>query len=362
MLETVRAYAALQLAAAGERDDALEGLVRYCTGEAALAAAGLVGPGQIEWLHRVREDLESYRGALTWLIERGRSAEACDIAWGLKYFWLIRGHAPEGLRWYEQILNLPSLPPAAESRAFVGSALMCYSVGELGRMRAANERALALARDAEDTGLVAEIEMLLGHVEHVAGNLSAARDRFTRSVEGFRVLAIPWGTGYALSRMAEVALATGDASQTERRLDEAASVLRHAGPWFQSLGTYVRAILAVRRGTPDQAIALVRESLTRIRQLHDKFAFVYTMVPLAAAAVLKGDDAWAARVVGARDAVIERTGVTLVNASVQDLLEHAERGARDRLGPDGWAHAHAAGRVTSIDALLKDIDGVMRKG
>jgi uncharacterized protein (DUF4213/DUF364 family) len=118
----------------------------------------------------------------------------------------------------------------------------------------------------------------------------------------------------------------------------------------------------VRRGTPDQAIALVRESLTRIRQLHDKFAFVYTMVPLAAAAVLKGDDAWAARVVGARDAVIERTGVTLVNASVQDLLEHAERGARDRLGPDGWAHAHAAGRVTSIDALLKDIDGVMRKG
>ena len=31
MLETVRAYAALELAAAGERDDALEGLARYCT-------------------------------------------------------------------------------------------------------------------------------------------------------------------------------------------------------------------------------------------------------------------------------------------------------------------------------------------
>ena len=31
MLETVRAYAALELTAAGERDDALEGLARYCT-------------------------------------------------------------------------------------------------------------------------------------------------------------------------------------------------------------------------------------------------------------------------------------------------------------------------------------------
>ena len=83
MLETVRAYAALELTAAGERDDALEGLVRYCTGEASLAAEGLVGPAQVEWLDRVRDDLESYRAALAWLIERGRPAEASDIAWGL---------------------------------------------------------------------------------------------------------------------------------------------------------------------------------------------------------------------------------------------------------------------------------------
>ena len=85
MLETVRAYAALELTAAGERDDALEGLARYCIGEASRAAKGLVGPAQGEWLDRVRDDLESYRGALTWLIERGRPAEASDIAWGLKY-------------------------------------------------------------------------------------------------------------------------------------------------------------------------------------------------------------------------------------------------------------------------------------
>ena len=124
MLETVRGFASLELTAAGERDDALEGLVCYCIGEASLAAAELIGPAQAEWLDRVREDLESYRGALTWLIERSRSAEASDIAWGLKYFWLIRGHAAEGLQWYEEILNLTSLPPAAELRALAGAAVM----------------------------------------------------------------------------------------------------------------------------------------------------------------------------------------------------------------------------------------------
>ena len=124
MLETVRAYAALELTASGDRDEALDGLARHCIQEAALAAEGLVGPAQAEWLDRVRDDLENYRSALTWLIERGRPTDASDIAWGLKYFWLIRGHAVEGLQWYEEILSLPSLPPAAELRALAGAAVL----------------------------------------------------------------------------------------------------------------------------------------------------------------------------------------------------------------------------------------------
>lgn len=75
----------------------------------------------------MHHDLESYRDALTWFIERGRSAEAVDVAWSLMFFWLIRGHAAEGLRWYEQTLRLPSLPPAAGSRAVLGAAVMRYT-------------------------------------------------------------------------------------------------------------------------------------------------------------------------------------------------------------------------------------------
>jgi ATP/maltotriose-dependent transcriptional regulator MalT len=340
----------------------MEGLVRYCTAEAVLAADGLVGPAQAEWLDRVREDLESYRGALTWLIERARPAEAADIAWALMFFWLIRGHAAEGLQWYQQILNLPSLPSAAESKALLGAALMWYTQGELESARIGVTRALMLAHGAGDLDLVAQAEHLLGHVEYAVGDMNAARLRLTRSVEGFRALGIPWGTGTALSGMAEVALATGDAAQAERLLAEAAPVLRRAGPWFLSLGLYVRATLAVRRGEPDPAIALVRENLNRIRELHDKFAFVYTLVPLAAAAMLKGDEAWAARILGARDALIERTGLMLVDTAADDLREQAEREARARLGPDRWAAAYAAGRRSRIDAVLKDIEGVLRRG
>jgi ATP/maltotriose-dependent transcriptional regulator MalT len=153
---------------------------------------------------------------------------------------------------------------------------------------------------------------------------------------------------------------TGDAAQAERLIEEATSALQHGAPLFVSLALYVRALLAVQRGNADEAIAVVRESLTHIRELHDKFAFVYALGPLAAAAVLKGDDTWAARILGARDAVTERTGVTFVDKSVQDLRERAEREVRVRLGPDRWGRAYAAGRVNSIDALLKDIERASR--
>ena len=237
---------------------------------------------------------------------------------------------------------------------------MWYTQGELGRARTATARALTLADSAGDMEMVAQAEHLYGHVEHAAGNLNVAGARFAHSAEVFKALVIPAGTGNALSGMAVIALATGDTDSAERLLNEATSVLRHAGSWFLTWALYVRGILAGRRGHADAALTLLRESLTHIRELHDKFAFVYALVPLAAAAVLIGDDTWAARILGAREAVTERTGVTVVDRSVRDLRDQVEQEARVRLGPDRWSRAYAAGRVASIDSLVKDIDTALR--
>jgi hypothetical protein len=119
-------------------------------------------------------------------------------------------------------------------------------------------------------------------------------------------------------------------------------------------------MLAVRRGNADEAIALVRDSLARVRQLQDKSAIVYAVIPLAAAAVLKGDDLWASRILGAGNAVTERTGATVADRSMNDLKERIEREVRARLGPDRWARAYAAGRSAPVDTLLKDIDSALR--
>jgi predicted ATPase/transcriptional regulator with XRE-family HTH domain len=190
MLETVRAYAALELAAAGERDEALEGLIRYCVGEAALAAEGLAGSTQSQWLDRVREDLESYRSALIWLLQRRRPTEAAAIAHRLVFFWLMRGHAAEGVWWYDQILTQLSLPPAIESSVLVSASLMSYMRGEPLRGRERLVRALDIAYSTGDAALVAPAESMFGHIEHASGNLQAAREHFERALDRFREIGL----------------------------------------------------------------------------------------------------------------------------------------------------------------------------
>jgi predicted ATPase/DNA-binding XRE family transcriptional regulator len=357
MLETMRAFARLELAAAGELDQTLENLSRYCVDEASLVAEEIVGPAQVEWLDRVREDLESYRTAMSWLLAAGRSTEACHIAWSLFWFWAIRGHAIEGLRWYEQILSSTPLAPAVEATALTGAAGTRYQQGDLHRARADLHRALVLAHASGATRIAVHAEWILGYVEHALGNLDVARDNLARSVTGFEAHAIPWGVGQALSGMAWVALSADDLGEAERLLDRARSRLRDVGPWFLSLVEYLAAILAVRRGRPDDAVAEVRETLIRVRVLKDRFALVHALVALAFAAAGKTDHTRVARVLGAQDAVAESTGLVVVDRSARELRERVEREARARLGPAGWARAYAAGRKTSIESLIADIDG-----
>jgi predicted ATPase/DNA-binding XRE family transcriptional regulator len=359
MLDTVRAYAANELISSNERDAAMEGLVRYCTAEATLAAEGLVGPAQIEWLDRVREDLDSYRAALAWLIADGRGAEASGIAWPLLFFWLIRGHATEGLRWFEQILRIPSLPPAAEARARMGAAGMLHTQRAFANARLHLTRALTLARESDDRDVNPVAAWMFGHIEHADGNLTAAQDWFTRSRDGFRDVPSHWGRGGALSGLAWVALATGDREGADRLVVEAASSFGQAGPWFLALGLYIRVVLTLQRGNADEVIALMRQSLIRVRQTQDRFGVVYGMVPLAAAAALKGDYAWVARILGARDAITERAGTVLIDPVMRDLSAQIESEARTQLGADGWAQSHADGRRSSIDSMLEDIERVI---
>ena len=60
-----------------------------------------------------------------------------------------------------------------------------------------------------------------------------------------------------------------------------------------------------------------------------------------------------------RESVEQILGGQVVDKSVHDLQEQAERDVRARLGPDRWARAYAVGRSSSIDSLIQEIDAIL---
>lgn len=357
LLETVRAYAARELLASGEHADAMEGLVRYCVAQGSEAAPGIQGRQQIVWLDRVRDDLESHRVVLAWLLTQGRGNEAAALVWSLVLFWIMRGHSAEGLRWFDEVRHGASPGSVAEARCLVGAALMRFTQGDMVGAGAAS-MPVADNRHA-DHEVRAHACLCLGHVHYATGQLTAARDEFHRARVLFRDVAIAWGEGNSVTGLAWVALGAGDAVDASRLLDEADAIWPACGPWFRALGWYLRGVLALQAHDARAVIRCTRDSLNGLRAFHDTFAFAYALVPLLGAAGLFGDDWWVARIAGARDAFADRTGGRAVDPLTDAVCARTEADARERLGPESWAVAYAAGRRLSVDGIIDEIDAAL---
>jgi len=124
MLETVRAYAVLELNVAGEHEDAMDGLCAIALPKPRSPPKGSSDLTQAEWLDRVQEDARLTAAALTWLIERGRPTKR-PTSLGADVLWMIAA-CGRGSAWYEGILNLPYVP-RQPVRALVGAALMWFT-------------------------------------------------------------------------------------------------------------------------------------------------------------------------------------------------------------------------------------------
>jgi hypothetical protein len=161
LLETVRQFAAEQLAASGELGAtevrAAEWFARWAVG---LAAHG-EGPGAEPWVARAVADADNLRAAMDVLGRVGRHVEHLQLVVDAMTLWFDAGFEAEGERRLEAALA--AAPRTAPARA-IGLVFLSMFVGVHDFPRATElvEEAVALARAAGDEPVLALAVMALG--------------------------------------------------------------------------------------------------------------------------------------------------------------------------------------------------------
>ena len=103
-------------------------------------------------------------------------------------------------------------------------------------------------------------------------------------------------------------------------------------------------------------MSLALEAIARLQPLRDNFDLVFSLVYLACACVDKQADLMAARLLGALDAVMNATGLGILDPATRELRARYEGVLRARGDPRRLERAYAAGRETPLTRLRREAD------
>jgi DNA-binding CsgD family transcriptional regulator len=301
MLETLRAYGAGLLAAAGEQDGAAAALAGYALRVARQAAAGLVtSTGEVAAARWLDAEDATTRQVLTWALQHD-AAMALRLAVALAPWWLLRGRlvsqrpllreaaghaAPGGNAWYAAqfwlgaaawssadlagaLRHFTSIRDAAGDQgvsraladALIGRSVALASMGRIAEAVDDGRRALHLSRDCGYPAGEVQALVYLAVAAYFVGDLDQAVELAGQAEQ------VPADLPGQLARLrsifvADVLMASGDLAEAERVCTAGLAQARDVGD-TQNLARVLTlmAMLEIRSGRITGATAHLREAL-----------------------------------------------------------------------------------------------------
>ena len=360
MLETVREYGLEMLEASGEAEDIGRRHAAYYLALAERLAPVHVGPYPGLWLDRLAADHDNLRAAFE-LLCRAETAEAClRLAAACGFYWFRRGHIGEGRARLGRALALAGpVPTAAKGRALRWAAELALWGGDLPAAAALGREGLAVWETVGDPrGRVLALHVL-ALVEQHYGRWDAAAALFGEELAYWRELDENGAVGVVLMFLGMVAYGQGDPARARAQVDEAAALFRAAGDrtWLAASDAYL-GMFAAAEGDLPEAAERYRACLRGFAAAGETTLLYGPLLRLAALAVEVGLPEAAARLLGAGDAQLQRTGAGM-SPFRRPAYEQAGAGARAALGEAGFAAAHAAGRGLGLEDWLAEADRIV---
>jgi predicted ATPase/DNA-binding CsgD family transcriptional regulator len=248
MLDTIRKYAALRLAQAGEsaavrlrfRDYAL----RTAEHNVAVGMARIPAPWatRVDVFRRYDVDAGNVTQVLNWCLEAGDAEAGLRICIAVSPCWIVWGTFGEGGEWLRSLLalDMTAVPAWVQGAATVARAQLALSSDPAAASSLATD-GLKLCRESGD---------------------------------GY------W-TAVALNLISEIALHTGRTDEAEASADEALSVAQAAGDgWNEGYALGTRAAIAAQRGKLREAEQLATASVAVMRRIDQQWGAARALLGL----------------------------------------------------------------------------------
>ncbi|MBQ1018662.1 transcriptional regulator [Micromonospora sp. D93] len=266
MLETVREYGEARLDAAGDRDQAMAGLVGWAREQAVALVGRFIGPGQVEALHRCAAEQDNLVAGLRWAMAADDEPAAVDVATALFHLWSVRGLHLEVLAWARGLLHIddPQRRP--------GSAIL---------------RGAASGRPLPNADRLAWMCVVISVNAGVSADLRPAvlARRALRTLLAER----PAEVSSRLTALAS-ALPGFDASDVEQSLKSATEMVAHPDPYVQGLGLFARAAVRENGGLPEASISDAEQAYHRFEAAGDHWGMAMAAGAVGQFLVPGGDD------------------------------------------------------------------------
>ena len=275
MLDTIREYAALRLAQAGEvaafRRRLRDYAIRTAENSQAIGMARVPAP----WLTRVdvfrRYDVDAGNVAqvLNWCLEQGDAEAGLRICTAVSPCWIVWGTFGEGGEWLRSFLalDMTGVPARVQGAATVVRGQLTLSSDPAAAWSLGTE-GLKLCREADDRywiavglNLLAEIALHTGRIDDAATSADEALAIAQAAGDG-------WNEGYALGTRAAIAARRGKLREAEQLATASVTVMRRIDQqWGAARALLGLGDLARFRNHPGEAHGWYVEALAILREI-----------------------------------------------------------------------------------------------
>jgi predicted ATPase/DNA-binding NarL/FixJ family response regulator len=359
MLESLREYAAEELASHAEAEETRARHAEHYAGLAAQFEASIGLPEEQASLLRIGRHHADLRAALDYCLGAGQEAWALWLAAALGWYHYTHGDLDHGQALVDAVLlsTADGYDPAAVSDdataagrtgVLIVAGVLAWATGEMGRAQGFLREALERGEGRGDARHVAMTCAFLGHVARAGGEWDASADWHRQAEVAFREGGRAQGVAWAWHDLGLLARDHGDLGSAAELLRASLRDFRQLDyTWAVAWSAWGLGTTLTARGQLEEACPLLAEALRIYTDLNDPRGVAQCLDALAHVASERAHYESAARLIGAAAALRERVAARQPDTEQARTLA-VERGLARALGPVDADTLMNAGRTMPL--------------